>query len=154
MMRKLAKGLTLIFGVSALGGCATMNYTGTQDCVERNGFSMNIPLISVNKRNDKYSEECATAQAATALSSMRKRDGSPDLGMYNLALSMYEQSNPRVREFMDKMLQQQGMSVEAMKFEIARDKEPVTCEKTETKGPDGKPASGFRCTPKKPAAAQ
>lgn len=153
-MKRLAKGLTLVFSLTALGGCATMNYTGTQDCVERNGFSMNIPLLSVSKRNDKFSEECATAQAATAISGMKRSNGAPDMGMYNLALSMYEQSNPRVREFMEKMLKEQGTSVEALKFEVARDKEPVTCEKTETKGPDGKPATGFRCLPKTAAAAK
>ena len=37
---------------------------------------------------------------------MRKKDGSPDMGMYNLAVAMYEQSNEKVREFMDKMLKE------------------------------------------------
>lgn len=123
-----------------------MNYTGTDDCVERSGFSVNVPLlVNVSKRSDKFSEECATARVATAISGMKRRDGTPDFNMYNLALSLYEQSNARVREFMDKMLKQEGTSVQAMKFAIAKETEPVTCERVVTPNPDGTVTTGFRC---------
>lgn len=145
---KLVKGLAVSFSLATLGGCATMKYTGTDDCVERNGFSMNIPvLVSVSKRNDKFSEECATAKAATAISGMKRSDGSPDMSMYNLAVSMYEQSNQAVRDFMDRMLKsEQGTSIAAMKFELDKTREPVQCERVAASGAAG--ATAFRCTGK------
>ncbi len=150
-MLKTIRGLTGAFLLATLSGCATMNYTGTDDCVERNGFSMNVPLlVNVSKRNDKFSEECATARAATTISSIKKRDGSPDFSMYTLAVSLYEQSNARVREFMDKMLKEQGTSVKDMKFAIAKDKEAVLCERVAITNKDGTVTTGFRC--KTPAA--
>ena len=156
MTTKLIKGLAVTFGLVSLGGCATMNYTGTDDCVERNGFSMNIPvLVSVSKRNDKFSEECATAKAATAISGMKRRDGSPDMSMYNLAVSMYEQSNQKVRDFMDKMLkEEQGTSITAMKFELDKTREPVSCERVTVADASGAPTTGFRCTGKTAPVAQ
>lgn len=146
---KVRKGfLTLAFAGATLGlgGCATMNHTSTADCVERNGVSLNIPLIaSYSKRNDTFSEACAAARAATTISQMRKSDGTPDMGMYNLAVAMYEQSNAKIREFMDKMLKEEGTSIENLKFEIAKDKEPVVCERTQTTAANGNVQTGFRC---------
>jgi len=149
-MTSLEKGLLkLAFAGAAalgLGGCATMNHTSTSDCVERNGVSLNIPiLVSYSNRSDKFSETCATARAATAISQMRKKDGSPDMGMYNLAVAMYEQSNAKVREFMDRMLKEEGTTIENLRFEIAREKEPVVCERVESKAADGSTQTGFRC---------
>jgi hypothetical protein len=155
MAAKLIKGLAISFGLATtLGGCATMNYTGTDDCVERSGYSMNMVLLNVSKRNDRFSEECATAKAATAISGMKRRDGTPDMGMYNLAISMYEQSNERVRAFMDEMLKKdQGTTIAQMKFELEKTREPVRCERVETKGADGVMATAFKCTGKTAAAA-
>ncbi|MDP2204969.1 MAG: hypothetical protein Q8K65_01530 [Alphaproteobacteria bacterium] len=148
-MTSLKKGLLTVAFAGAtlgLGGCATMNHTSTNDCVERNGVSLNIPLIaSYSNRSDKFSEACAAARAATTISQMRKKDGSPDMGMYNLAVSMYEQSNAKVREFMDKMLKEEGTTIENLRFEIAREKEPVVCERVESTAADGTAQTGFRC---------
>lgn len=143
------KGLLTIAFAGAtlgLGGCATMNHTSTADCVERSGVSLNIPLIaSYSKREDKFSEACATARAATTISQMKKNDGTPDMNMYNLAVALYEQSNAKVREFMDKMLKEEGTSIENLKFEIAKEKEPVVCERVEIKAANGNVQTGFRC---------
>ena len=148
-MTNLRKGfLRLAFAGATLtlGGCATMNYTGTADCVQRKGSSLNIPLIaSYSTRQDSFNEACATARAATTISQMRKKDGSPDMGMYNLAVAMYEQSNEKVREVMDKMLREEGTNIAALKFEIAKDKEPVVCERVETTAANGNVQTGFRC---------
>ncbi len=154
MTTKLVKGLVVIFGAASLGGCATMNYTGTQDCVQRSGFSLNAPLLSVNNRDDKFSEECATARAATAIAAMKRKDGTPDMNMYNLAVSLYEQSNAKVRDFMDRMLKEdQGTSVEQMKFAIDKSREPTMCERVMTTAPDGTKTSGFKCAAKTAAPA-
>jgi len=153
MSVKLVKGLALTFSLTALGGCATMNYTGTQDCVQRSGFSVNAPLLAINKRNDSFNEECATARAATTISSMKRSDGTPDMQMYNLAVSMYEQSNPKVREFMDKMLAEEGTSINEMKFALDKTSEPTVCERVTTTRPDGTETSGFKCTVKGQAPA-
>ncbi len=146
MVVLIAKRLTAAFALAALGGCATMNYTGTQDCVERNGYQFNVPLMgSISKRNDKFSEECATARVATVISTMRKRDGTPDMNMYNLALSLYEQSNTKMREFMEKMLKEEGTSIADMKFTVAKESGQVMCERVSTTNPDGTVTTGFRC---------
>ncbi|MDE1152395.1 MAG: hypothetical protein PW788_07650 [Micavibrio sp.] len=153
MSAKLIKGLALTFSLTALGGCATMDYTGTQDCVQRSGFALNAPLLAINKRNDTFNEACATARAATAISGMKRSDGTPDMNMYNLAVSMYEQSNPKVREFMDKMLAEEGTSINEMKFALDKTSEPTTCERVTTTRPDGTETSGFKCTVKAKATA-
>lgn len=137
-----------------LGGCATMNHTSTSDCVQRKGASLNIPLIaSYSNRQDTFNEACATARAATTISQMRKKDGTPDMSMYNLAVAMYEQSNAKVREFMDKMLKEEGTTIDALKFEIAKDKEPVVCERVETTAANGNVQTGFRCVNRTPPQA-
>lgn len=152
-MVKLARGISGFFLLATLGGCATMRDTGTQDCVERNGYQVNLLVASISKRSDRFSEECAAARAATVISTMKKRDGSPDFGMYNLAVSIYEQSNARIREFMDKMLKEEGTSVDAMKFAIAKEKGTLVCERATVTNPDGTVTTGFRCkTPAAPAA--
>ena len=151
---KLIKSLTLAFGLVSLGGCATMNYTGLQDCVVRRGSSLSLPVLSVQNRNDSFSEDCATARAATTISSMKKADGTPDMAAYALAVSLYQQSNQHVREFMDKMLKEQGTSMTQIQFDLDKTKEPVSCARQETTNPDGTKSSGFLCTPKTaPAAA-
>ncbi len=152
-MLTFARRISGVFLLAALGGCATMKDTGTQDCVERNGYQINLLVTSISKRSDKFSEECATARVATVISTMKKRDGSPDLGMYNLALSLYEQSNARIREFMDKMLKEEGTSVDDMKFAIAKEKGTLVCERATVTNPDGTVTTGFRCkTPAAPVA--
>lgn len=156
LMRKQVLTLAFAGATLSLGGCATMNHTSTNDCIQRQGSSLNIPLIaSYSTRSDSFNEACATARAATTISQMRKSDGTPDMGMYNLAVAMYEQSNTAVREFMDKMLKEQGTSIENLKFDIAREQEPVVCERVETVAANGNTQTGFRCVNRtQPAAAK
>lgn len=137
--------LGVVLPVTTLSGCATMRNTSTTDCIERQGFSVSIPLLGrVDKRNDSFNQACATARAASTIAGMRKADGTPDMNTYTLAVTMYEQSNPQVREFMDKMLREQGTTIEALRFEVDSAKEPVVCERVA--GTDG--SSNFRCAPK------
>lgn len=138
------KRLGVVFAGAAtmlLGGCATMNVTSTDTCVQQRGTQLNLGIINYNNRNDRWSEACATAKAATAIAGMRRADGTPDMAMYNLSVAMYEQSTPGVREFMDKMLKERGTNIEQMKFEIAKADEPVVCAKQETV--DGQ--TSFQC---------
>jgi hypothetical protein len=135
-----------------------MNFTEEQSCMQRSGYSVNLPLIAgISNRKDSFNEQCAAARAATTIAAMRRSDGTPDMAMYNLALSMYEQSNPTVKAFMDKMLKEQGTSITRMKFEIDKDKEPLSCARVDIKDANGKTVNtGFKCTPKTapvPAAA-
>ena len=140
---KLVKGLTVLFGAAALSGCATMNYTGVQDCVARRGTSLNAPIIGFSNRNDSFSEDCATARAATTIASMRRADGSPDMQAYAFAVSLYEQSNPKIKEFMDRMLKDEGTSMTQVKFDLDKTQEPVSCVREDTAN-----GSGFKCTGK------
>lgn len=152
----LAKRLTASFALAALGGCATMNYTGTTDCIERSGTSLNIPLLgSISSRADRFSTECATARAATTIAGMRKKDGTPDMKVYAFASALYEESNPEVRRFMDRMLKEDmGKSIEQIRFEIKREAEPVACTRAVVKRPDGTTTTGFRCVPAQNAATR
>lgn len=147
---RLLKGLSMCFALAALGGCATMNFTEEQSCMQRSGYAVNVPLLAgVSHRNDNFNEQCATARAATTIASMRRADGTPDMAMYNLAISMYEQSNPQVKAFMDKMLKEQGTSITQMKFDIDKTKEPLSCARVDVKDASGRTVNtGFKCTPK------
>lgn len=152
-MLRVVKRISGVFLLAALGGCASMNHTDTGSCVERNGYQVNVLVASFGKRNDRFSEECATARVATVISTMRKSDGTPDMNMYNLALSLYEQSNAKMREFMDKMLKEEGTSVDDMKFAIAKEKGTLVCERATVTNADGTVTTGFRCkAPVAPAA--
>lgn len=153
--KKLAKELTASFALAVLGGCATMNYTGASDCIERNGTSVTLPLLgSISSRNDRFNTECATARAATTIAGMRKRDGTPDMKVYALASALYEESNASVRQFMDRMLKEDmGTSMTQIRFEIKKNAEPVTCARLDIKRPDGTITSGFKCTSLKPVTS-
>lgn len=95
------KSLSVVFAAVALGGCATMNHTGS-DCVLRQGKEINLPLFKYAKRNDQFNEKCAAGQTAGAFSNMRTADGKPDIRMYALAANLYAAASPETREFIDR----------------------------------------------------
>ena len=139
------KSLIGIFSLAVLSGCATLNETDTSTCVLKKGTSLNVLFLSFSNRNDEDNEACRASRAATVIANMRKKDGSPDMQMYNFAANMYRESSPAVREFMDKMLKENGMSIEAVRFEVQKSQEPVSCERLEVQKPDGTTGTSFKC---------
>ena len=139
------KSLIGIFSLAVLSGCATLNETDTGTCVLKKGTSVNLLFLSFSTRNDQDNEACRASRAATVIATMRKKDGSPDMQMYNFAANLYRESSQAVRDFMDKMLKESGMSIDAVRFEVQKSQEPLACERVEVQKPDGTTGTGFKC---------
>lgn len=110
--------IATLFAAVTLGGCATMKDMDST-CVEKNGTKFVFFGILFENRADKYVEECTAGKAAATIAGMRKADGSPDFSMYALAESLYRQSNPLVKDYMEKALKEDlGMSITQLRVNI------------------------------------
>ncbi len=139
----------------ALGGCATLNDVDTGTCVLKKGVGFSFMGVGFTSRDDQDNEECRAARAATTLATMRKIDGTPDMQMYAFAANLYRESTPTLQKFMDKMLKQQGLDIETIRFDLAKatdaaqkEQLPVSCERIEVTKADGTKGTNFKCMPR------
>lgn len=95
----------------ALGGCAhTPPALDTSTCMEGSSTSV-VALFS--HANAKYVPECATAQMATLIASIKKADGTVDPRAQAIAVKIYmsQEQDSRVRQIMDQMLAQRNITL-------------------------------------------
>lgn len=148
--------ITVAFSSSAalaLGGCAsTMNYTGKEDCVERNGKEVTVNLLVarfvVSDRKDQFKPSCAGGLAAAKIATMKKADGTPDLAAYLLALNLYRESNDEFKKSFDRQLKDEhGMTIKDIEFALKSANGDMVCDIVEKTEADGTTSTAARCVP-------
>ncbi len=95
----------------ALGGCAhTPPQLNTDTCME--GSTTSVVALFAHARA-QYVPECATAQMATLIASIKRPDGTTDPRAQAIAIQIYrsQEKDSRVRQIMDQMLEQRNISL-------------------------------------------